>query len=124
MIAAKQLVLNDWLPVVHERRPEPGQPQLHFGVICTGDKVVANDLIKEHQDVWAKLIGVEMESGGAASAAFQAPSTTGFFMVRGVSDLADPDKNKPLTDSWRAYACDVAAAFVEAFLKSGPVPLT
>ena len=39
------------------------------------------------------LIGVEMEAGGVASAAFQAASRPGFFMVRGVSDVADPDKD-------------------------------
>ncbi|MGA7454745.1 MAG: tetratricopeptide repeat-containing protein [Rhodoplanes sp.] len=35
--------------------------------------------------------------------------------------MADPEKDKVQTGSWRAYACDVAAAYVEAFLKSGPV---
>jgi hypothetical protein len=42
-----------------------------------------------------------------------------FFMVRGVSDLADRAKG----DDWRHYACDVAATYAVALLDSGPVPV-
>jgi nucleoside phosphorylase len=121
LMAARQLRPDDWQPLVREQRPDEGKPLRHSGPMCTGDKVIANGLMKEYQDVWTKLIGVEMEAGGAAKAALQAAGAPGFFMVRGVSDLADPDKDKPQTRSWRAYACDVAAAYIEAFLKSGPV---
>jgi nucleoside phosphorylase len=121
LAAAKQLRSADWQPCVREPRPQAGKPQRHSGPICTGDKVIANSLLNQYRDIWTKLIGVEMEAGGVASAAFQAASAPGFFMVRGVSDLADPEKDKAQTESWRAYACDVAAAYVEAFLKSGPV---
>ena len=121
LAAAKQLRPEDWQRFIREPRPQAGTPQRHFGPICTGDKVVANGLLDQYREVWTKLIGVEMEAGGVASAAFQAASAPGFLMVRGVSDLADPDKDKVQTASWRAYACDVAAAYVEAFLKSGPV---
>ena len=121
LAAAKQLRPEDWQRFIREARPQAGTPQRHFGPICTGDKVVANGLLDQYREVWTKLIGVEMEAGGVASAAFQAASAPGFLMVRGVSDLADPDKDKVQTGSWRAYACDVAAAYVEAFLRSGPV---
>ncbi|MFY9624146.1 MAG: 5'-methylthioadenosine/S-adenosylhomocysteine nucleosidase, partial [Rhodoplanes sp.] len=121
LAAAKQLRPEDWQRFIREPRPQAGKPQRHFGPICTGDKVVANGLLDQYREVWTKLIGVEMEAGGVASATFQAASAPGFLMVRGVSDLADPDKDKVQTESWRAYACDVAAAYVEAFLKSGPV---
>ena len=120
--AAKQLRPGDWRPLIRESRPEPGESNLHSGPICTGDKVIANGLMDEYRDIWTKLIGVEMEAGGVAGAAFQAANAPGFFMVRGVSDLADADKDHSETYSWRAYACDVAAAFVMAFLKSGPIP--
>jgi nucleoside phosphorylase len=125
LAASKQLRPEQWRPLVRERRPGTGEPCQHVGPVCTGDKVIANGLMNDYQEVWKKLIGVEMEAGGVASAAFQAASSPGFFMVRGVSDLADPDKDNPITDSWRAYACDVAATYIEAFLKSGPVvPVT
>lgn len=121
LAAARQVGVKDWQPFVHEQRPKDGNPKRHLGPICTGDKVIANGLMDQYREIWTKLIGVEMEAGGVASAAFQASSAPGFFMVRGVSDLADPAKDEGGTVSWRAYACDVAAAYVEAFLKSGPV---
>jgi nucleoside phosphorylase len=91
-------------------------------VICTGNKVIANGLLEGYRHVWARLVGVEMEAGGAVKAAFQAASAPGFFMVRGVSDLADPAKDDARTESWRAYACDVAAAYMLGLLKSGLIP--
>jgi nucleoside phosphorylase len=121
LAASRQLVPNDWRKFIRRERPVAGEPERHLGPICTGDKVVANGLLDQYREVWNKLIGVEMEAGGVASGAFQAASAPGFLMVRGVSDLADPDKDQARTESWREYACDVAAAFVEAFIKSGPV---
>ena len=103
-------------------RPEPGQPQVHVGPICTGNKVIAdNSLGDQMRDVWVKLIGVEMEAGGVARAAFQSACQPGFFMVRGVSDLADADKDRDEVKRWRQYACDIAAAWTLEWLKSGPV---
>jgi nucleoside phosphorylase len=93
-----------------------------IGPICTGDKVIANGLIDEYREVWSKLIGVEMEAGGTASAAFQAANSPGFFMIRGVSDLSDGRKDTSDVAKWRAYACDVAASYTVALLQSGPVP--
>ena len=65
-----------------------------------------------------------MEAGGAAAAMFQAAIAPGFFMVRGVSDLADSKKNSARVKKWRPYACDIAAAYAIALIKSGPVPLS
>ncbi len=104
-------------------RPAPGQPRVHIGPICTGNKVIADDsLATQLREVWVKLIGVEMEAGGVANAASQSARRPGFFMVRGVSDLADADKDSAEVKHWRAYACEIAAAWTLDWLKSGPVP--
>ncbi len=42
-------------------------------------------------------------------------------MVRGVSDLADAENNATMKAAWRAYACDVAAAYAIGLLRDGPV---
>jgi nucleoside phosphorylase len=120
--AAQQLRATDWQPLVSKSRPIEGSPTQHFGPVCSGDKVIANGLADQFRDVWAKLVGVEMEAAGVASALFQTTLKPGFLMIRGVSDLADKDKASPEVESWRAYACDVAAAFTFAFLQSGPIP--
>jgi nucleoside phosphorylase len=116
--------LSGWETKVRGNRPEEGTPCCHFGVVITGDKVQAKEgALKPYKSDWPKLIGVEMEAGGVAAAAWQAPSKPGILMVRGVSDLADAKKGSEPVKKWRAYACDVAAAYAAALLRSGPVPL-
>jgi nucleoside phosphorylase len=116
--------LSGWKSSIREPRPIAGEPRCHFGVVLTGDKVQsAQDSLKPYLSDWPKLIGVEMEVGGAAAAAWEAPSKPGVLMVRGVSDLADENKGSSRIEMWRPYACDVAAAYAVALLRSGIVPL-
>ncbi len=122
--AAKNFIGDDWLKLIDTQRPRRGKPERHIGPIASGDKVVdyAEALnLKKCREVWSKLIGVEMEAGGVALSALQAEKQVRFFMIRGVSDLADGDKNAPQVKKWRPYACDVAASYAIALLKSGPV---
>jgi nucleoside phosphorylase/tetratricopeptide (TPR) repeat protein len=103
-------------------RPQPGRPRVHVGPVCTGNKVVADDSLADQlRDVWVKLIGVEMEAGGVANAVAQSARRPGFFMIRGVSDLADADKDSDDVKCWRPYACEIAAAWTLEWLKGGPV---
>lgn len=120
--AAQNLLGNEWMQLIQESRPDAGVPKRHLGTICTGDKVIARELPPDYLETWAKLIGVEMEAGGVAGAAFQSAYAPGFFMIRGVSDLADVDKDTAGVKDWRAYACDVAAAYTMALIQSGPIP--
>jgi nucleoside phosphorylase len=121
--AAQNFLDNQWVRSVRAKRPLRGRPKRQVGLIATGDKVQAfKDVLDAYRQDWPKLIGVEMEAGGAASAAFQAPSSPGFFMVRGVSDLADEAKDTSSVQRWRSYACDVAAAYAISLLTSGPIP--
>ena len=123
--ASQHLPTEDWLKLVATDRPDGGTPDLIPGPIASGDKVVAfKDVLERYHSAWPKLVGVEMEAGGAASAAFQRDSPPGFFMIRGVSDLADEKKNEEEVRQWRSYAADVAAAFTIALLSSGPVPVS
>ena len=84
--------------------------------------MAGSDTIARYRAEWPKLIGVEMEAGGVASAAFEATSKPGVLMVRGVSDLADQNKDSAQVAGWREYACKVAAMYAVSLLKSGPVP--
>src|SRR3989442_1205354 len=87
-----------------------------------GDKVVAfRDVLDRYSNDWPKILGVEMEAGGVASACFQANPAPGFFMVRSVSDLADAQKDNKTVQKWRLYACATAAAYAVGLLKSGPI---
>jgi nucleoside phosphorylase len=113
-----------WQELIQIRRPDKAKPKRYTGPIASGDKVITFDnVLAGYRDVWPKLIGVEMEAAGVATAAFQSSVRPGFFMVRGVSDLADENKGSSNVEKWRSYACDIAASFAIALLKSGPVPL-
>ncbi len=122
--AAQNFLADDWLANVSLERPAKGRPKRVIGPIATGDKVVAfADVLRRYSDDWPKLIGVEMEAGGAASACHQTAQRPGFFMVRAVSDLADQEKGSKKVERWRPYVCEVAAAYAVALLQSGPVVL-
>jgi nucleoside phosphorylase len=122
--AARHLKSTDWQRLITVARPGAGVPKRHIGTVATGDKVVAvEQVLAQYREIWPKLLGVEMEAGGAATAAFNSADKPGFFMVRGVSDLADQKKGSASVEKWRAYACDVAAAYAIALLRSSPLPL-
>jgi nucleoside phosphorylase len=123
LAAAQSLVGEEWLPIIQQKRPRKGTPRRIIGPLATGDKVIAfKPVLDAYQEDWPKLIGVEMEAGGVASAAFEAADKPGFFMVRGVSDLADSEKDSPGVKAWRAYACDIAASYIVALLRSDLMP--
>ncbi|MGA8808962.1 MAG: hypothetical protein WB973_13880 [Thermoanaerobaculia bacterium] len=121
-MAANHFAIEAMKPYIAEPRPETGEPKMHAGPIASGDIVIKDEaVLAALAEPFPKLIGVEMEGWGVISAAAQAATPTRFFMVRGVSDLADPDKDSPRVADWRAYARDVAAAYAIAFLQSGPL---
>lgn len=120
LLAASRHQGKEWRRLIKKRRPFKGIPKCLIGPLATGDKVVAiKAVLDRYLRDWPKLIGIEMEAGGLASAAFQSAVQPGFLMIRGVSDLADENKD----DSWRCYACHAAAAYAVGLLQSGPVPL-
>jgi formylglycine-generating enzyme required for sulfatase activity len=122
LAAIRAVTGNEWQKLITVSRPGEGAPQRKVGPIATGNKVLADGATLEgYREIWEKLIGVEMEAGGVAAAAFHATQHVGFCMVRSVSDLADPNKGKSGVEEWRPYACDVAAAYAVGLLKSGPV---
>ena len=122
--ACRNFMGESWQELLRIKRPARSKPKRHTGPIASGDKVIAfGDILGRYREVWPKLIGVEMEAAGVATAAFQSSESPGFFMVRCVSDLADEDKGSADVQKWRSYAGDAAASFAIALLKSGPVHL-
>jgi nucleoside phosphorylase len=84
--AARHLKKENWYRLIKKKRPQRGTPQCLIGSLATGDKVVAiKDVLERYRSDWPKLIGIEMESGGVASAAFQSARQPGFLMIRGVN---------------------------------------
>lgn len=115
-----------WYERCKVERPQPAgieqHPSVRKGVVATGNKVVMSAaLLAELREGWRELIGIEMEAGGVAQACFESATQPGFFMIRGVSDLADSRKDGADVVAWRKYACDVPAAYLAQLLWEQPV---
>ncbi len=124
--AAQNFMDESWTDLISANRPyRRGRPKRYIGPIASGDKVIDSaETLEKFLKIWPKLIGVEMEAGGVALSVLQAENQARFFMIRGVSDLADGKKKDPKVKNWRPYACDVAASYTIALLQSGPVVLS
>ncbi len=113
-----------WLDHIHVPRPArgrrtgPNNPQVVFGPIAAGEKIIADvDVVHQLKGIHSKVSAIDMESFGVAVAAANTIDRPRFLAIRGISDYADPAKN----DQWHAYAAASAAAFAIGFLRAGPV---
>jgi nucleoside phosphorylase len=113
---------TNWREDIRIERPgnslEVQQPQVRFGTIASGEKVIADEkaldtLVQEND----KIIAVAMEGAGVARAVLHQDSAPRFLEIRGISDLANKKKN----DDWQVYAANAAAAFTIGFLRSRPI---
>ena len=85
------------------------RPTVRYGPIACTDEVVASDEWRDQLlRASPKLQGVEMESGGVCAACDV--DKIPVFVVRGVSDLADPTKSD---DAWRKRSVLTSAHLLE-----------
>jgi nucleoside phosphorylase len=110
-----------WQDLVLVERPDGkaiDTPRVSFGPIAAGEKVVADSgFVSDLIGSIPKLVGIEMESYGVATAAAHSAERPRFLAIRGICDFADSSKS----DDWQEYAAGCAAAFTIGFLRSGPV---
>ncbi|MEE9926429.1 MAG: hypothetical protein PBV01_24260 [Brucella anthropi] len=85
-------------------------PKLHIGPFASGAAVVARaEMMGEIKSQNRKLLAVDMEAYGIASAATELPQPQpDFLMLKGVSDFADEEKS----DAYREYAAYMSAQFL------------
>lgn len=117
---ARSYEAADWKDEVRVEAPTEHQgfvPRALFGTIASGERVIADQAVLDAlRQRSPKLMAVAMEGAGIARAV--AGTDSRFLEVRGISDLADQQKD----DRWHDYAANGAAAFVVGFLRSRPVP--
>jgi nucleoside phosphorylase len=90
---------------------EGSEPEIHYGLIASGDTVVKDAAFRDAivEDVGGECICFEMEAAGLMN---DFPC----LVIRGISDYADSHKN----DLWQKYAAAVASAYAKEFL--GVIP--
>lgn len=91
------------------------RPKIHMGPIASANTVLKTATIRDKLKVQFKVKAVEMEASGIAEAAWQYGK--GYFVIRGVCDFANDDKNKV----WQPYASAAAAAFTRELIETMPV---
>jgi nucleoside phosphorylase len=92
------------------------------GTVASGGDVVADDaLIADFRERWPKLVGIEMEAGGCATAVHDNIYKPDFLMIKAVSDHGKDKKDQSILP-WREYAYVAAATFTVELIRSGPAP--
>jgi len=125
----------DWKRRIEVSAPDSGTlSKVVEGKTASGNKVIENTgsaYFAESLRLDTSITAVEMEGAGAAAAIAKnhdMGGTTGFLMIRGISDLVEkknwkrspPDKRgrNPQRDLWKKYAADVAASFAVGLIES------
>ncbi|SCO91194.1 related to RSA4-WD-repeat protein required for maturation and efficient intra-nuclear transport [Fusarium oxysporum] len=96
---------------VKRDRRESTDPEIHYGVIASGNKLIKDAAIRDSllEDTGHQCLCVEMEAAGLMD---RFPC----LVIRGICDYADSHKN----DRWQRYAAATAAAFAVELLRFVP----
>jgi adenosylhomocysteine nucleosidase len=135
LLAAALALGPDWRRRIEAFPPDDGAfPNVIAGKTASGNKVIENtDSAYFAQSLLldTTIVSVDMEGAGAAAAVGQnhdRGGTTGFLMIRGISDLVaettaegkprSEQGRNPQRDLWKRYAADVAASFAIGLIES------
>lgn len=93
-------------------------PNLVIGAIASSNRLVKDtEIVKQWRKTSRQLLVVEMELAGVYHAAKQKAKEYPLLAIRGISDIVG-FKRHP---DWTLYACNSAAAFANAILKTAPI---
>ena len=109
-----------WDGEVAAVRPDgtKNRPMLHYGVIASGEKVIANAAVRDEiASGHRKILALEMESYGFSRAVWQSFERVRHLNIRGICDNGSEAKD----DKWHKYAAAAAAAFTRHFLLDRPL---
>ncbi|XXY15465.1 hypothetical protein WME88_45235 [Sorangium sp. So ce216] len=112
--------VRGWDGAVAADRPDQSEvrPMLHYGVIASGEKVIANATARDQIAAkHRKILAIEMESYGFSRAAWQSFERVRYLSIRSICDDGSSAKN----DDWHGYAAAAAAEFAKHFLLDRPL---
>lgn len=114
------LNLPDWTADVSLQRPDGTntKPKCHFGVIASGERVVADEAVRNQiASGHRKILAIEMEGYGFSKAVWQHFEPVRHLVIRGICDDGSASKD----DKWHEYAAASAADFMRFFLLDVPL---
>ncbi len=105
-------------PLNHPRRDRSGHrkgfPKVHYGLVGSADRSLRDVVTRDEIAARHRLLALEME--GAAVGTSSSLNGREWFVVRGISDYGDSQRN----NTWRRYASLAAAAYVRSLLAVCP----
>lgn len=117
---ANVTAVADWDGKLGVPRPDgtEARPEVHAGVIASGEKVIADigargQIATGHR----KIVAIEMEGYGFSRAVWQSFEHVRHLDIRGICDDGSREKN----DDWHQYASAAAAGFAKHFLLDRPL---
>ncbi|KAK2753351.1 hypothetical protein FQN55_003480 [Onygenales sp. PD_40] len=106
-MSCEQLGCNEEETMRRYRLYPQSKPDIHFGIIASGDTVMKSGEDRDDIALLDGVIAFEMEGAGVWESF---PST---LVIKGVCDYADSHKSK----KWQRYAAATAAAVTKCFLE-------
>jgi nucleoside phosphorylase len=92
-------------PFIERPARSSNQPQIHYGLIASGNQVMKNAQVRDHLGALYSILCFEMEAAGVLN-------TVPCLVIRGICDYADSHKN----NIWQEYASATAAAYAKLLL--------
>ncbi|MBZ5689854.1 MAG: TIR domain-containing protein [Acidobacteriia bacterium] len=118
---ANATAIPEWKDPISCPRPDgtDQRPKIHYGVIASGEKVVADEAARDRIATGhRKILAIEMEGYGFSAAVWQSFHKQRHLVIRAVCDKADRNKSQ----DWQPYASAVAAGILRHFLSDRPLP--
>ncbi len=95
------------------------RPDIHFGVIASGEKVIADKNLRDSlHDDHRKVLAIEMEGYGFSAAVWQCFEKKRHIVIRTICDHSDRKKG----DNWQPYAAKIVSIYSKNFLLDRPIP--
>jgi nucleoside phosphorylase len=112
--------LPDWIAELAVPRPDGthSAPRLRYGVIASGEKVLADEAVRDQIAAGhRKIVALEMEGYGFSRAVWQSFERVRHLVIRGICD----DGSKRKSDEWHSYAAASAASLAKHLLLDRPL---
>jgi|tagenome__1003787_1003787.scaffolds.fasta_scaffold20962852_2 nucleoside phosphorylase len=87
-----------------------GYPKVHYGAIGSADRSLRDAAVRDQLAERHGFLAVEMEGAGIGSSSFL--NNLEYFVIRGISDYGDGNRN----EVWRRHASLAAACYLRALL--------
>lgn len=117
----KVISTSQWKSRILAKRPDgekKKRPEILRGLIASGEKVIANEAIRDEiAQSHRKILAIEMEGYGFSMAVFNSVDQRRHLVIKAICDKADRNKS----ENWQLYAAAVAASYTKHFLLDQPL---